>query len=302
MDVRLASRLAAALSLTLLPGVAHALGTEELGNKPLSEANYTAWPGLAAVVNDPVRVYQYWVNGNENCYYTGNAEECNQTLANFAAATLKEHEVVLRPGPGSVKTFDRKSEFTVNWHLQIFGGIAGHMTTLERGADVWPKHPRLTIYIGGDIDLDKLAIPKNVTLVGLKELGARARRGIESDDKSVRGWSAGVIASIDPHDKENLAAVEKLLKDDDNWVRLNAAGAISMFGHPARSAIPLLKDCQERGDEQLQKRAAESIEKIEAAQPNVAEEAAHREAVAAIERFIAEKQPQREGGAEKAQP
>lgn len=263
------------------------LGTEELGNKPLSPANYVNWPGLVQVVNDPTRVYQFWVNGNENCYYTGNTDELNAALKNFAAADLKVHEVVLRPGPGSVKSFDQKSEFTVNWHLQIFAGIAGHQTTLDQGDQVWPKHPRLTVYVGGDIELAKIELPDNVKLVGLPELSARARKGIESSDKSVRGWSAGVIASIDPYDKQNQAAVEKLLKDDDDWVRLNAAGAISLFGRQAASAVPLLKDCLQRDHEQLRDRAAKAIETIESAPDRADKAREHATAVERIERLIA---------------
>jgi hypothetical protein len=279
------------LATLLLPGTAFGLGEETLGNAPLSEANYKDWPGLAAVVNDPARVYQSWVNGNENCYYTGTTAELNQALANIAAAELKVHEVVLRPGPGSVKNFDGTSEFTVNWHLHIFGGIAKHLTTLERGDQVWPVHPRLTIYVGGDVDLAKIEMPKGVKLIGLPELSARARKGIESKDKTVRGWSAGVIAEIDPHNKENLAAIAKLLGDDDDWVRLNAASSISQFGRQASSAVPALKECLKRDDKNLQERAQKAIEEIEAAPDTSEKQREHAAALERIERFIAEGQP-----------
>jgi hypothetical protein len=278
-------RLTALLTL-LCPAAAWGLGTEELGNAPLSPANYTKWPGLVNVVNDPTRVYQFWVNGNENCYYTGSTDELNQTLASFAAAELEAHEVVLRPGPGTVKSFDGTKEFTIHWHLQIFGGIAGHLTTRDKGDQVWPVHPRLTIYTGSDIDLAKLKIPKEIKLVGLPELSKRARNGIASTDKTVRGWSAGVIAELDPYDKKNLAAVEKLLADEDDWVRLNAAGSIPRFGKPAATALPALKECLARPDKSLQERAQKAIDEIQEAADDAEKRKVYAEALAAIEKFL----------------
>ena len=69
-------RAAAALVLAVaLAAQALAEGTEEFGNKPLSPASYETWPGIAEVVNDKSRVYQNWVNGNENMYYAGGGDE-----------------------------------------------------------------------------------------------------------------------------------------------------------------------------------------------------------------------------------
>ena len=118
-------------------------------------------------------------------------------------------------------------------------GIAGHLTTLEKGDQVWNKHPRLTIHVGSDIDLAKLEIPAGrEALLNVSDLSARVRQGTESKDKTVRGWCAGVIAHLDARDAKNQAAIEGLLKDDDDWVRLNAAGSIPLFGAKAKSAIP----------------------------------------------------------------
>jgi hypothetical protein len=154
-----------------------ALGDEQVGNDPLSAANYAKWPGLVDLVNDKARAYYSWVNGNENFYYVGSIDELNAALKNFAKADLKEHEVVLRPDAGKVQSFQGENNFTFNWHLQIFDGIAGHLTTLEKGDLVWNKHPRLTIHVGDTIDLAKLEIPKGVTLLDVSELSARARQG-----------------------------------------------------------------------------------------------------------------------------
>ncbi|HEX5102948.1 MAG TPA: HEAT repeat domain-containing protein [Pirellulaceae bacterium] len=276
------------LLAVLAPARAWALGEEQVGNEPLSAANYVKWPGLAEVVNDRARAYYFWVNGNENFYYVGSVAELNAALKNFAAAELKEHEVLLRPDTGTVQSFQGDNKFTFNWHLQIMDGIAGHLTTLEKGDQVWNKHPRLTIHVSGDVALDKLDIPKGVKLLTVSDLSARARQGIESKDKTVRGWCAGVIADLNPRDAENQAALEKLLADEDDWVRLNAAGSIPLFGTKAKSALPALKGCLERKDEGLKTRAQKAIETIESAQEDAAADRAHAETMERIKKFVAD--------------
>jgi hypothetical protein len=279
--------------MLLVPSQLRAAGEEQLGNEPLTAASYTKWPGLVDVVNDKARVYYSWVNGNENFYYFGTIDELNAALANFAKADLKEHEVVIRPDAAKTKSFQGTSEFTYQWHLQIFDGIAGHLTTRDKGDLVWNKHPRLTIHVGGEsdpnrIDLAKLEIPKGVKLLTASDLSARARQGIESKDQTVRGWSAGVIAGLDARDAKNQAAIEKLLTDDEDWVRLNAAGSIALFGAKAKSALPALKACLERKDEGLQTSAQKAIETIESAEEDATADRAHAAANERIRKFVEE--------------
>jgi len=76
---------------------------------------------------------------------------------------VKNHVVALRPGPAEEHSFD-KTAIPYKWKLHLMGGIAKHGLTddiedLER-----QKDPVLTIYIGGDIDLDKIEFPAGVTL------------------------------------------------------------------------------------------------------------------------------------------
>lgn len=281
-------RLALFVGLTILPaGRLWGAGEVQVGNEPLPAGNYAKWPGLVDVVNNQARVYYSWVNGNEHFYYVGSIGELNAALQNFAKADLKEHEVVLRPDIGKVHTFQNDKQFTFHWHLQIFDGIAGHLTTRDKGELVWNKHPRFTIHVGDEIDLGKLEIPKGVTLLDVAELSARARQGIESKDKTVRGWSAGVIAQLDPRDAKNQAAIEKLLKDEDDWVRLNAAGSIPLFGAKAKSALPALKECLQREDKGLKASAQKAIETIESAKEDVAAQHQHAETTERIKKFIA---------------
>ena len=279
--------LTAFVLLAIGPARLWAAGEEKLGNEPLPDGNYAKWPGLAAVVNDKSRVYYQWVNGNENFYYIGSTAELSAILARFAAATLKSHEVLITPGPGKAWSFNRENEFTVNCHLQIFDGIAGHQLTRDQGDQVWPKEPRLTIFTGGDLDLAKLEIPKGLTFITPGELSTRIRKGSLSKDKSVKGWSAGVLAHHDPFDPANLAVVQKLLADEDDWVRLNAAGVAPLFGPQAKAALPALKDCLARKDEGLKTAAQKAIEQIEAAPDRSAAEREHAAAIAKIDEFVA---------------
>ena len=143
---------------------AWALATEKFGNEPLSELNYPEWKGIMPIVNDKARVYNVWVNGNEHMFYKGTAKELNTALANFAKIEMKEHLIVLRPGPGLRRSLDKK-EIPYNWELHVIGGIAKSRATREKRDLYWFEDPVLTVHIDGDIDLEKLEIPKSVTVL-----------------------------------------------------------------------------------------------------------------------------------------
>ncbi len=143
---------------------AFALATDEIGNAPLSELNYTEWKGIMPLVNDKARVYQVWVNGNETFYFKGTTKPLNAALAAFAKIEVKNHVVVLRPGPIERRAIRDKTPISFNWELHVVGGLARSRATDDIEDLEWQKDPVLTIYIGGDIDLDKLEIPKGVTL------------------------------------------------------------------------------------------------------------------------------------------
>lgn len=51
-----------------------------------------------------------------------------------------------------------------NWELHVISGIASERATDDIEDLEWQKDPVLTVYIGGDIDLDKIEIPEGVTL------------------------------------------------------------------------------------------------------------------------------------------
>ena len=94
-----------------------------------------------------------------------------------------------------------------------------------------------------------------------------------------------MLPEMNPYDPQNVAAVEKLLRDEVSWVRLCAAGTVQRFGAQAKSAIPLLKECEKSDDEQLKKRAAEAIAAIEAAKADEAAAKGFDEALKKIAEF-----------------
>ena len=94
------------------------------------------------------------------------------------------------------------------------------------------------------------------------------------------------MARLDPYDKDNIERIIKLLKDENEWVRLNAAGALTYFGKKARLAIPALKECAKTGNEILGKRIEKSIRAIENAQDKTRLEKQHKKLLREIDNFV----------------
>jgi hypothetical protein len=246
-------------------------GTETIGNEPLVAANYTGWPRIMPLINDKTRVYATWTNGNEFFYYKGSTDEVNAALGLFAAVGIKNHTVLLRPGSGLTATFDHK-DLPYNWNLHVMGGISKHESTLDKAEAVWPKDPVLTIYIGGDIYLNKLRIPDGVTVTETIAVSKRTADGMAaSKDNTVRGRACGELAGLDHYSIENMNAIAGMLKDSDDWVRGNAALCLAHFGKKAVVHLPALRECLKSSDLNLKKEAEEVIAKIENA-PDTSEE------------------------------
>jgi len=163
--------LIASLGLIVVLGLAAqawGLATEDFGNKPLAEANYTLWKGIVPVINHKDRVYTIWVNGNESFYYLGKAKGLNAALVDFAKTDVKHHVVVLRYGPASRETF-QKTVIPYNWDLHVVGGIA-RTKAVDDAEDLdWQQDPVLTIYLGDGLDLKSLEIPAGIRLAVRKE-------------------------------------------------------------------------------------------------------------------------------------
>ena len=280
----------AVLALILLsPRWVFALGSEKFGNKELSDANYTSWPGIMPVINSPARVYLVWVNGHESFDFKGTSAQLNETLQHFARIQgVTKHEVILHVGPGQgASSFNPEKKFSFDWELEIMAGISAHMFKLDQGDKVWSKDPILKIYVSDSFPLNEISIPAGVTLVSPTELSQRIIEGISaSNDQTVRGWGCGNLAHVSPYDERNLAVIASFLPDKIEWVQVNATSAVARFGK--------LRELAKSDDENVKRSSEKAIQTIEAATDTSEAEEKHTAVLEQIDKFIAEQREKAE--------
>ncbi len=279
---------------------AHGWAQQHCGNEPFHEINYQQWKSIMPVINHESRVYHTWVNGNEHFYYRGGTKELNDILQKFAALDVDStnalndilqnftalgvdvREVVLRPGPEKVMTFD-KEPIAYNCLLHIQGGISRHK---EEGTYVFDKYPTMTVFVDdSNITLERIKIPAGVALIEVADLRGRYLRGLYSKDGWVRGLASYFLAEVDVYNESNVLAIAKLLDDEDSRVRSMAATALSRFGRKADPALPALKRGLQDSNERIRNRFQETIEKIEAAKDTTEAEQKHRRILKKISQF-----------------
>jgi thioredoxin-related protein len=279
---------------------AHGWAQQRIGNKPFHEINYKEWKSIMPVINHESRVYHTWVNGNEHFYYQCGTKELNDilqkfatmdvdstntlndVLQSFAAPSVDVREVVLRPGPETVMTFE-KSPIGYNCLLHIQGGISRHK---EEGTNVFDKYPTMTVFVdGGNITLERIKIPAGVALIEVADLRGRYLQGLESKDRSVRGFASYFLARVDVYNESNVLAIAKLLDDEDRWVRSMAVAALSRFGQKARPALPALRRRMQDSNEKRRDYFQKIIDKIEAPEDTTEAEQKHRRILKKISQF-----------------
>src|SRR5262245_32174296 len=130
----------AALVLALsVPAAAHALATEELGNKPIAGWNFDG--KLLKIVNVHARVYWYEVNGNPFFFFKGGPKELNEALQAFAALPGDKKEIILMAGAGGTKTLQGKP-VAFDWCVHAPMGLH-----FEGDSEVADTRSTLTIHI-----------------------------------------------------------------------------------------------------------------------------------------------------------
>ena len=93
------------------------------------------------------------------------------------------------------------------------------------------------------------------------------------------------MAVLDPYNVENLTTVGELLDDGDDWVKVNATGALQAFGKKAAPYLPKLRKLALVENQKLQNWAKRAITVIEAAKDTSAGEKKHQAALEQIKRF-----------------
>jgi hypothetical protein len=278
-------RLIIAIGILLLTvSSAWSMGLESFGNNHLSDANYVDWPNVTPIINDAHRVYHSWVNGNEHFYFAGDTVALNAAIKSFAAIKADRLTIVLRPGPGKVNSFNNKQSFTFNWNLHLLGGISKSMAKEELGSNIWDPSPYLHVYVGDSIKLDEIEIPKGVEVLEISDLQKRYAKCLNSKDRTVRGWSCGHIAELDPYNAESMRKIVAKL-DDDDWVKLNAVGALSVFTSLADEIIGKLQAVK-TDDDKLKERIQQTIETLHDAMPNERARKEYKKSLESIHAYL----------------
>lgn len=162
------------------------------------------------------------------------------------------------------------------------------MSTEELGSNIWDPSPHLHVYVGDEIKLDEIEIPQGVEVLEIADLQSRYAKCMTSKDRGVRGWSCGHVAQLDPYSADSMRRIATLLDDGDDWVKLNAVGALSVFTGVAEEAIRKLRTVK-TDDEQLQKQIGKSIELLQKAQPTNTARKEYQQSLASIHDFIVTK-------------
>jgi hypothetical protein len=171
----------AGLMLALsVPSAAHALATEELGNKPIAGWNFDG--KLLAIVNVNARVYWYEVNGNPFFFFKGGPKELNEALQAFAELKAEKKEIILLAGAGGTKTFDGKP-VAFDWCVHVPMGIR-----LDGDSEVADTRATFTIHVPHPLP------PAPADAVKVRKWIAE----LNSDDFKVRDKASAELEAVGP--------------------------------------------------------------------------------------------------------
>lgn len=107
----------------LIPAIASALATEQIGNGPINQSFGLA-PDVMDIANMDSRVYWYEVNANPTFYFKGDAKELRKALAKFAALKHERKEIILFAGHGKTRTLSRDQEIPFGWSFHVPNGFS----------------------------------------------------------------------------------------------------------------------------------------------------------------------------------
>ena len=184
-----------ALFCCFAPAVCFGLAFCISGNEPQSSANYSDWPGLVDVVNDPSRECLCWCNGDERLWYRGDTETLNRVLSEFAEIEGVDPHVVILPGPGQILTRDG-AEVPCDWRLRVVGGIARARCNQYEPNAVWDTRPTLTIFLTDRLNLDELTVPAGIAVSQWKDLCERYEAALHNDNEPTRKQAEQLLENL----------------------------------------------------------------------------------------------------------
>lgn len=221
---------ATALLLTagIVAGPAFGMGQERFGPAGEHISRSSDWPkGVEDILRHPACAYWNWVNGNEHAYYDGGIGTINQLLDAFAQVGLARHDVILRAGSPSARSFQGQlTPYTVEFHLPA--GLYFHHAREHAQTGLYPLMPRLIVNIGRHHaeQLDELRVPENVTLRDLTHPVEAALAQLAADDRSLRLRAISVLGESGDSSAPITTALGKALEEPDEYVHKAAQKAL----------------------------------------------------------------------------
>ena len=232
------------LTVGIEAGPALGMGQERFGPAGEHISRSTDWPkGVEDLLRHPSCVYWNWVNGNEHAYYDGGIGTINQLLDAFAHVDLARHDVILRPGRPSARSFQGQlTPYAVEFHLPA--GLYFHHAREHAQTGLYPLMPRLFIHINQDHaeQLDELEIPANVTLRDLAHSVEAAVAQLDADDRSLRLRAISVLGDSGDSSAPITAALEKASQDPDEYVHRAAQKALEQIKQANSPEMRSLRD------------------------------------------------------------
>jgi hypothetical protein len=154
----------ALLTALVLPTLVLALGADH-PKGPV--APQPSWPeGMENLVNRKDRIHGYWVNSEDIFFYSGNTQTLNDFLAQYAKLKDTKLVVVLHPGPKEATSpwSDKSAQHPrTDWMLYVApkSWVIHHPTKKIKMTDP-TTISQVDIWLGGNIRLADLQVPKNV--------------------------------------------------------------------------------------------------------------------------------------------
>lgn len=146
---------------------AFALASEYDLNRPIGQQ--PEWPGgVADLLNSQKPAYAYFVNFQDNFYYSGDAAAFNAFMERYGKLDGIPHTLVLHCGKGEVKELMTPKKRAFDWYVFVVPPMIP-----DGGLDKTSPYKRyvtVNLNLGCNIQLSEIKVPGNVTVKPGKEI------------------------------------------------------------------------------------------------------------------------------------